>query len=252
MKNSLQDLNNYLFESLERINDDDLTDEELEKEIKRSEAVTKVASTIINNAEVQLKALQYADEYGYNNSGKHLVGSMVPELEVSDKSGQYFEGMITASLNWYRDMGVAYIEKTPEPMKPLRAPNRQGQFLACFTKQGQPDFKGTLTGGRSVVFEAKHTDDDKIEYGRLTHEQIEALSQHHKLGAAAFVLVSIKLENFYRIPWTTWRDMKQIYGRKHIKQAELEPFRLQYISGVIKMLEGIEISYTEEGDENEQ
>lgn len=81
----LQDLNNYLFESLERINDDDLTDEELEKEIKRSEAVTKVASTIINNAEVQLKALQYADEYGYNNSGKHLVGSMVPELEVSDK-----------------------------------------------------------------------------------------------------------------------------------------------------------------------
>lgn len=36
------------------------------------------------------------------------------------------------------------------------------------------------------------------------------------------------------------------------KQAELEPFRLQYISGVIKMLEGIEISYTEEGDENEQ
>lgn len=58
MKNSLQDLNNYLFESLERINDDDLTDEELEKEIKRSEAVTKVASTIINNAEVQLKALR--------------------------------------------------------------------------------------------------------------------------------------------------------------------------------------------------
>lgn len=70
---------------MERINDDDLTDEELEKEIKRSEAVTKVASTIINNAEVQLKALQYADEYGYNNSGKHLIDSMVPELEVSDK-----------------------------------------------------------------------------------------------------------------------------------------------------------------------
>lgn len=85
MKNSLHDLNNYLFESLERINDDDLTDEELEKEIKRSEAVTKVASTIINNAEVQLKALQYADEYGYNNSGKHLIDSMVSELEVSDK-----------------------------------------------------------------------------------------------------------------------------------------------------------------------
>ena len=82
MKNSLTDLNNYLFESLERINDDSLSDEELEREIKRSEATTAVAKTIIDNAEVQLKALKYADEYGYNNSGAHIVGAMVPELEV--------------------------------------------------------------------------------------------------------------------------------------------------------------------------
>ena len=39
MKNTLSDLNNYLFESIERLNDDSLSDEELEKEIKRSEAV---------------------------------------------------------------------------------------------------------------------------------------------------------------------------------------------------------------------
>lgn len=36
MKNTLADLNNYLFESIERLNDDGLTNEELEKEIKRS------------------------------------------------------------------------------------------------------------------------------------------------------------------------------------------------------------------------
>ena len=29
MKNTLSDLNNYLFEAIERINDDDLSDEEL-------------------------------------------------------------------------------------------------------------------------------------------------------------------------------------------------------------------------------
>lgn len=59
--------------------------------------------------------------------------------------GDHFENMITASLRWYEDKGVACVEKTPEPMKPLRAPNRQGQFLACYVKAGQPDFKGTLT-----------------------------------------------------------------------------------------------------------
>lgn len=158
----------------------------------------------------------------------------------SKRAGEHFENMIAASLNWYKDKGVAFIEKTPEPMRPLRPPNRQGQFLACYIKAGQPDFKGTLTGGRAVVFEAKHTDSDRIEYNRLTPEQLSSLSEHHRLGAAAFVVVSFGLQDFYRIPWETWRDMKTIYGRKHIKQPELEPFRVQYIAGVLKLLEGIE------------
>lgn len=158
----------------------------------------------------------------------------------SRRAGEQFETMIEDSLKWYELRGEACVEKTPEPMKPLRAPNRQGQFLACYVKAGQPDFKGTLTGGRSVVFEAKHTDSDRIEYSRLTNEQIEKLSTHHALGAAAFVLVSFGLQDFYRIPWEVWRDMKDIYGRKHMKQPECEPYRMQYTAGVIKLLEGIE------------
>ena len=50
----------------------------------------------------------------------------------SKRAGEHFENMITASLNWYCDKGVAFIEKTPEPMKPLRKPDRQGRFLACW------------------------------------------------------------------------------------------------------------------------
>ena len=42
MKNTLSDLNNYLFEAIERINDDDLSDEELDKEIKRSELLKQL------------------------------------------------------------------------------------------------------------------------------------------------------------------------------------------------------------------
>ena len=165
----------------------------------------------------------------------------------SKRAGEHFENMITASLNWYCDKGVAFVEKTPEPMKPLRKPDRQGRFLACYTKAGQPDFKGTLAGGRAVVFEAKHTDSDKIDQSRLTPEQVESLTLHHKLGAAAFIMVSVGLENFYRVPWEVWRDMKQIYGRKHMKLEDLEPYRVQYIAGILKLLEGVEIDYTEEG-----
>ena len=64
MKNTLEDLNNYLFESIERITDDDLTDEQLEKEIKRSDAVQKIAKTIIENGHLALSARKHIDEQG--------------------------------------------------------------------------------------------------------------------------------------------------------------------------------------------
>ena len=73
MKNTLSDLNNYLFEQIERINDDSLTDEELEKEIKRSNAVTKVAKTIIDNGALALEAKKYLDDYGAGENYKMPV-----------------------------------------------------------------------------------------------------------------------------------------------------------------------------------
>ena len=37
MKNTLSDLNNYLFEQLERLNDDSLTDEQLEIQLRKTD-----------------------------------------------------------------------------------------------------------------------------------------------------------------------------------------------------------------------
>ena len=170
----------------------------------------------------------------------------------SKRAGEYFENLIAASLSWYKNKGVAHVEKTPEPMRPLSPPNKQGQFLACYTKAGQPDFKGTLTGGRAVVFEAKHTDSDRIEYGRLTDEQIDSLIEHHRLGAAAFIMVSFGLQDFYRVPWETWRDMKSIYGHKHMTRTELEPFRVKYVAGVLKLLEGLYLELSQQRGHWEQ
>lgn len=64
MKNTLTDLNNYLFEQLERLQDDSLDETGLEKEIQRSEAVQKVAKTIIDNGQLALQAKKHLDEYG--------------------------------------------------------------------------------------------------------------------------------------------------------------------------------------------
>ena len=79
MKNTLTDLNNYLFEAIERLNDDGLTDEQLDKEIKRSEAVQKIAKTIIDNGSLALQAKKHLDEYGQGE------GVQLPMLGTSVK-----------------------------------------------------------------------------------------------------------------------------------------------------------------------
>lgn len=75
MKNTLKDLNNYLFEQLEKLNDDEALqqDELFDKEIKRSKAVIDTAKTIIDNAKTVLDAQKYQNEYGIKNGVPEML-----------------------------------------------------------------------------------------------------------------------------------------------------------------------------------
>ena len=64
MKNKLTDLNDHLFAQLERLADEDLTPEEIAREVTRAEAIVDIADCIVANASVQLKAVQLAADHG--------------------------------------------------------------------------------------------------------------------------------------------------------------------------------------------
>lgn len=66
-RNTLNDLNNILFEQLERLNDIDMENDDIEvldTEIKRADAISKVSKQIVKNATLALRAKQYLDTYG--------------------------------------------------------------------------------------------------------------------------------------------------------------------------------------------
>lgn len=159
----------------------------------------------------------------------------------SRAEGAGFEVIISSACDYYRAIGRADIEKTPEPMKPLGGADRAGRFLACYTKQAQPDYKGILKGGRAINFEAKHTDSDRMTADRVSDAQALRLSRTESLGGVAFVLCSFYGRDFYRVPWPVWRDMKRLFGRKYITPADLAEYRIRVAApGVLLFLEGVE------------
>ncbi|MDR2513889.1 MAG: Holliday junction resolvase RecU [Christensenellaceae bacterium] len=144
---------------------------------------------------------------------------------VNHAQGKRFEDYIEQSLAYCEQRGIGTVEKTPEPMRPTKRLDG-GKFIAFYEKQAQPDYKGTLKGGRSVVFEAKHTTDERIDQNRVTQEQGSRLDKHASMGAECFVVVGFSMNDFFKVPWEVWRDMKNHFGRKYATIEELEQYRV--------------------------
>lgn len=171
----------------------------------------------------------------------------------SRASGAYFEGMIEAASRFYEDRGISVIDKTPEPMRVIKPMSQnRSQFICCFSKMAQPDYKGILCDSTMILFDAKHTDKDRIKRDCVTSEQEECFERYMRMGAMCFLVVSLGFQNFYRVPWIVFRDMKKIYGRKHMNEKELEPYRISYKNGILRFLDGVELKERSEDNENHE
>ncbi len=55
VRNTLGDLNNHLFEQLERLNNDNVKGENLKEEIQRAKAISDIADNVIKNGSLVLE-----------------------------------------------------------------------------------------------------------------------------------------------------------------------------------------------------
>ena len=85
MKNNLSDLNNYLFSMLETIEDDNITNKRLEKELKKAQAICSISSQILKVANVQVSAIKTAEQY-------RLLNKDMPALLATKDSANEIAG----------------------------------------------------------------------------------------------------------------------------------------------------------------
>lgn len=89
MKNKITDLNNHLFAQLERLGDESLTPEAIERECKRADAIVAVSEQVIRSATVSLKAAELiALNGGELGARVKMGGALAPLLDHAPANGK--------------------------------------------------------------------------------------------------------------------------------------------------------------------
>lgn len=152
----------------------------------------------------------------------------------SSDRGRGFERLLSKGCAYYADTGEAVITKTYEPYITTEV-HDGGRFEGRWLDNADPDFQGTLAGGRSVVFEAKATDKNRLRQSALTDKQAELLRRHQDMGAIAFVAAEIA-GRFFSIPFHVWQDMKGVYGKRFLVPEDIEDYEVIF-DGRVRFLE---------------
>ncbi len=139
--------------------------------------------------------------------------------------GKAFEALIDRSFDYFNGKGFCQIDKTPEPMKIIKRLSNV-RFIACFLKKAQPDYKGTVKGGRSVMYEAKYTSRVRAEQSIVNEVQTDYMDKAASLGARCFILLGFSTGGTYCIPWHVWSDMKRYFGRKYVTEKDIQQYRI--------------------------
>lgn len=79
-RNKLSDLRNHMFAALERIDDDQLTPEQLKNEIDKAKSIAMVGSVIINSAKVEV---DYIKATGMIESESELFKTIISQRQIN-------------------------------------------------------------------------------------------------------------------------------------------------------------------------
>ena len=79
-RNKLSDLRDHMFAALERLDDEELTNEQIKNEIEKAKSIAMVGSVIINSAKIEI---DYLKATGMIDTTSDLFKSVVGVKQIS-------------------------------------------------------------------------------------------------------------------------------------------------------------------------
>ena len=139
----------------------------------------------------------------YPNGKKYVKSSEVKTVKEhrsllsAANRGMSLEEDINLSNEYYRDMGIALINKRPTPINIVKVDYSRGARItdAYFEKQSTTDYNGVYKG-KYIDFEAKNTKSEtSFPLSNISEHQIIHLKNVIKHGGIAFFIICFQIKN---------------------------------------------------------
>ena len=137
------------------------------------------------------KTYQKKENLEQNKSSAHRT------LLSAANRGMSLEEDINLSNDYYRDAGIALINKRPTPINIVKVDYSKGARItdAYFEKQSTTDYNGVYKG-RYIDFEAKNTKSTtSFPLSNISEHQIVHLKNVLKHGGIAFFIISFQMKD---------------------------------------------------------
>lgn len=140
--------------------------------------------------------------------------------------GKWFEKVIEIANTVYKIKKIAIVNKIPTPINM----NKKGK-KAFYEEKSTVDFIGIMRNGKHIAFDTKEVSLTRFPFKNISDHQEEYLTDTHKMGGAAFILVYFKTkQECYLLNITDYIDYKTTTDMKSIPYSWFKDHAIQVTS----------------------
>jgi len=140
--------------------------------------------------------------------------------------GSTLESLINTTNEYYREKGLALVQKIPTPITPVKFDRTTKRITdAYFEKDSTVDYIGVVQE-IPVCFDAKECKTDTFSLQNIHEHQVKFMEDFEKQGGVSFLIILFSMRNdLYYMPF---RELKMYLERvkeghsKNFKYLELE------------------------------